>query len=53
MPGINLEENHHEEIEAAASIDSDATIIAKQQQHQALVRPTLFEVFIALKEREK
>ena len=53
VPGINLEENHQEEIEAAASIDNDATIIAKQQQHQALVRPTLFEVFIALKEREK
>jgi len=52
VPGINLEENHHEEIEAAASIDNDATNIAKQQQHQALVRPTLFEVFIALKERE-
>ena len=52
VPGINLEENHHEEIEAAASIDNDATNIAKQQ-HQALVRPTLFEVFIALKEREK
>ena len=54
VPGINLEENHHEEIEAVASIDNDATNIAKQQQqHQALVRPTLFEVFIALKEREK
>ena len=54
VPGINLEENHHEEIEATAINDSDATIIAKQQQHQALVRrPTLFEVFIALKEREK
>ena len=53
VPGINLEENHQEEIEAAASNDNDATNIATQQQHQALVRPTLFEVFIALKEREK
>ena len=58
VPGINLEiENHHEEIEAAAcnieGSNNEATNITKLQQHQALVRPTLFEVFIALKEREK
>ena len=55
VPGINLEENH--EIEAAAcnieGSNNEATNITKLQQHQALVRPTLFEVFIALKEREK
>ena len=58
VPGINLEDNHHEEIEAAACIEgSNEGNITKQQQqqqqHQTLVRPTLFEVFIALKEREK
>ena len=56
VPGINLEDNHHEEIEAAACIEgSNEVNITKQQQqqHQTLVRPTLFEVFIALKEREK
>ena len=55
VPGINLEDNHHEEIEAAACIEgsNEDNITKQQQQHQTLVRPTLFEVFIALKEREK
>ena len=55
VPGINLEDNHHEEIEAAACIEgsNEVNITKQQQQHQTLVRPTLFEVFIALKEREK
>ena len=57
VPGINLEDNHHEEIEAAACFEGsnevNFTKQQQQQQHQTLVRPTLFEVFIALKEREK
>ena len=51
MPGINLEEDSNEE--AAVADGSDLGGQGHETSQQPQVRPSLFEVFMALKEREK
>ena len=50
VPGINLEEDISEDLETSRN---NASKCHETSAEQTIVRPSLFEVFMALKEREK